>query len=349
MNFRISTALLLTAIFVTLSLTSCNEKEDGSKGTEITKNEKGEILTPEQRKWKKGAIGEEISLHDEVRDSLLRGMSIEVFGNQLYVSDFGDMRLKKFTRDGKYIGSYGKEGRGPGEFQQLMDFDQRGDSIYVLDSRKMELMFFDKKSSSFITSHKVKSHPYRFATLGNRFVIERSMEEKLFSSTDLQGNIQHQFGQFIESQTQNGLSVSGNIETISDTGFVFSPSYASYLYYFNKEGEQTKVVRTVDRIPFQKPVKEKSGNMNITKPPTVKVYSRALSTEDNLLLILQRFAKESDALPTSFIDVYHLDTGQYRYSIELPLSVRDVELTRDRLYMLDSETSYVKAFDYKAN
>ncbi len=120
---------------------------------------------------------EKIILHSDIKDSLFNGGMINRYDDRLVVSDFGDMRLKRFDLDGKYIDSFGSKGRGPGEFEQPLSFDLSGsDTLYVLDARKMRLMAFNAKTTDFVTSSDIEGNPYRMVVLQDNFIIETGRE-----------------------------------------------------------------------------------------------------------------------------------------------------------------------------
>ncbi|GEM_PF-1697383 len=337
--------LIPTALLLTL-FAACSGSQSSEDSNQITRNEKGQILTPTERTWAKDKIGKELSLQPNITDSLLQPMSIERFGQQLYVSDFSDMKIKKFSSDGEYLGSFGKKGRGPGEFQLPIDYDFRGDTLFVIDTRRRKFMLFDAKSTDFITSRDIKFHPYRMAMIDRNLILEVSMTENLFYLSDTELDVSHRFGQFIDDQKKNGISVTGNVMAVRDTGFVFSPAMASYLYYFDRQGNRTKTIRTPDRIPFKEPNVRKSGDRRFITAPESKVRTERLAMAGDKLYVFQSYTKDDEALPASFMDVYQLDSGRYLHSVKFSFSVRDAVFGDETLYLINSETAVVKAFEY---
>ena len=64
-----------------------------------------------------------------------------------YVSDgYGNSRVVKFDKNGKYLLDWGKPGKGPGEFGEahMIAVNSKGD-IYVADSVNATLVKFVKK------------------------------------------------------------------------------------------------------------------------------------------------------------------------------------------------------------
>lgn len=75
----------------------------------------------------------------------------DLTGN-IYVSDIGNYRVLSFTENGKYIGSYGKRGQGPGEFSAVGSIAVHGNSIYVQDTRRRTISSLSMKDGSVQTS-----------------------------------------------------------------------------------------------------------------------------------------------------------------------------------------------------
>lgn len=189
-------------------MTACSGGESeaestGTKHSSVVKNAKGEILAPEKRLWKNDLLGEEIALHSDIADSLFNPMNIKRFGNRLVISDFGDMRIKRFDLEGRYIDSFGSKGKGPGEFQGINDFDIRGEEmLYVIDGRNMRLMAFDIITTNFTTSYNTEPNPYRMVMLDEQLIIETLTAEKLFYKADLKGKASGWFGRLWKSNSK---------------------------------------------------------------------------------------------------------------------------------------------------
>ncbi|MBI3694700.1 MAG: 6-bladed beta-propeller [Acidobacteria bacterium] len=66
-------------------------------------------------------------------------------GDAFYVSDgYGNSRVVKFTKDGKYLMDWGKRGAGPGEFNtpHSVGVDSKG-TVYVSDRENNRIQIFD--------------------------------------------------------------------------------------------------------------------------------------------------------------------------------------------------------------
>jgi hypothetical protein len=66
--------------------------------------------------------------------------------DRLHVTDTGAFRVQRYSRNGKYESSFGKNGSGPGEFKMpkgvAVDHEGR---IYVVDAANQVIQIFDKK------------------------------------------------------------------------------------------------------------------------------------------------------------------------------------------------------------
>lgn len=345
MNFTTQISQVIIGLLFSALFLSCSNGETGNNP--IEKNEKGEILAPEERTWNNNLIGQEISLHSDISDSLFNGLVIEGYRDQLYVSDFGDMRLKRFDLEGNYLDSFGSKGKGPGDFRIIMDFDiSNSDTLFLIDARKMRLMTFNIRTADFIKEYETEPNLYRLAVVNNQLIIERGMAEKLFYLSDFQGNETYRFGEVMENKRQNGMSVSGDIHAAeNDTGFVFSPRYASYLYFFDNEGNRTKTISTPDRIPYSEPVQESQGDMQISRPPETELETSDLKISGRYICELLQNNNKDNELP-GFVDVYDLETGGYLHSLELPSPAGDILVTDERLYLINSELAQLQAYEF---
>ncbi|MEO6729779.1 MAG: peptidyl-alpha-hydroxyglycine alpha-amidating lyase family protein [Ferruginibacter sp.] len=75
-----------------------------------------------------------------------------------YVSDgYGNSRIVKFSKAGKYLFQWGKKGNGPGEFNipHAIDLDEKG-NVYVADRENKRIQSFDAKGN-FLQQWKDKS------------------------------------------------------------------------------------------------------------------------------------------------------------------------------------------------
>lgn len=88
------------------------------------------------------ALGEE---EEEDRAVLNRPFDVRAASNgDIYVLDWGDIHIKVYDREGRFLYTIGRKGQGPGEFDAPSYFDLAADgSICLLDSRTRRIEIFD--------------------------------------------------------------------------------------------------------------------------------------------------------------------------------------------------------------
>ncbi|MEE8378223.1 MAG: NHL repeat-containing protein [Candidatus Aminicenantaceae bacterium] len=134
---------LMAILFFVLS-PSLAQKVETVDGVQIIHNEA-------QGQWGKNpqvelefikTIGEMDSLDDAVIFFMPTDIAFDSQGN-IYILDSGNHRIQKFSPEGKYIATIGRQGQGPGEFQypQSLSIDSEG-YLYISDmgNRKIHVL-----------------------------------------------------------------------------------------------------------------------------------------------------------------------------------------------------------------
>jgi hypothetical protein len=96
----------------------------------------------------------EIRLEEVLRLGVVEGREGEEFGNvrgltvtenaELWVIETRPPMLRRFSGDGTFLGTSGREGQGPGEFQEVRDLEPLPDGgVLVLDSRLARVSHFE--------------------------------------------------------------------------------------------------------------------------------------------------------------------------------------------------------------
>lgn len=73
----------------------------------------------------------------------MRDLTVDSEGN-IYVLEFLDCMVSKFSPEGNFLFKFGRKGGGPGEFQMPIEIETDGsEALYVYDSRRKQIIKFD--------------------------------------------------------------------------------------------------------------------------------------------------------------------------------------------------------------
>lgn len=312
----------------------------------------GIAIVPKTRTWENASLTD-FSLYNDIKDSLLRPISLKQFNDTLYISDYGDMKIKRFDRSGKYIDNYGKGiGRGPEDFTQIMDFTTSGNKLYVLDLNTMMVKVFDKNSKNLISTISIKYHAMRIASVNGFQVINSLSDHDLFNIYGDNDSLITSFGELVEDQVMNPLSLQGELAiTNSDSVFIYVPNYASYIFYFTLNGELIKTIQTIDKFEFPGTNKSstKDNTVRLNAPnPNQKTQGIASTSKYLFIQNTKRSLKSSSGKiiePTySFLDIYTISGSEYITSVKLPVVVSGITVIKNKLYLISSEKNTVFAY-----
>lgn len=90
--------------------------------------------------------------HPDVLMGSISGLSVDEQGH-IYIADDQLQQIHKFSSDGDFLTSYGREGKGPGEFENLNPrIKTQSGRLYVLQNRIREVDVFDTKSDKHVTT-----------------------------------------------------------------------------------------------------------------------------------------------------------------------------------------------------
>lgn len=253
---------------------------------------------------------------------IFRPAQIRLYNDKVYVNDFTDFTIYEFDKDGNKLRAIKTgRGRGPGEFQNLTDFDLIDNTLWAVDSQNFMIHSFSLNPIEHLNSFSVDRRPMRITCLEDGFIVQWLGTELLFSRFDYEGNELNQFGQIIEEdQVRHTLSLGGTIRSNRKNRFVYIPSYASLIYHYHENGELVNILKAPDGLEF--PVTKKEGNTSFA--PDFSFYEDAYMDEKNNLYVYTRFPGERNTRGEwegeqwSAVDKYDLVSGRYSSSLQLP-------------------------------
>ena len=256
----------------------------------------------------------------------------------LFVLDRGDQRIKKYSgQDGTLLQEFGNgRGEGPGEFQMITDMMVTpSERVLVCDSENGRITVFGPSGQ---IEHEITppTPPYRMAFVADPeqrlIVLPLYPVDELFDVYDLDGNLHHEFGLFIEDQTRNSLILDGKLRGHGD-GFVYTPLRIGWLASFTADGTAQYFRETIETVPIPEVVR--SGDMAYVDrdAPTLAYTVNPAGDE-----VLVTSSIDSSGHSIRVLDVYSHADGDYLYSSKIPSRARSVHADEDRIYAVIDTT-----------
>jgi len=288
-------------------------------------------------------LEEDLSIGKEDDDNYMffRIGDIKVDGNgNIYVLEFGNKRVQKFGRDGKYTCTIGAEGQGPGEYQfpLLLLINDKTGVISVMDRRK--LVVFDMDGNYLDKDIFLEGffYPLIFDSSGTLWGINEVWEGddevtashfRILVKLNDKGQIAEKFAKFpyefyIERMasgavfsTSTGEEYDLSISSLGEQNIVYGYSKEYELNIIDLEGNLEIKIKKDE--PYQKFSAEERGKYKRAKLPDYKPFFYSLFTDSEGRIYAQRNnARLIETVEKTF-DVFSED-GYYLYKTVCPLT-----------------------------
>jgi hypothetical protein len=149
-RLRIFLAIIILVPFVRPgSEIVASEKGIGPQAGQVPIISNGKIPQPPDKKQRTFIFKDDITIGvREGDENYMFGervyFNVDEDGN-IFVTDWDRKRIQKYGPDGKYLLTIGREGQGPGEFQNVWEpeFDKDG-NLYVVDIAQKRISFFNR-------------------------------------------------------------------------------------------------------------------------------------------------------------------------------------------------------------
>jgi len=258
----------------------------------------------------------------------------------VYILDWSERCVKKYDPNGIFVMRFGEgEGRAPGEFTNLSDFDIAPDgSVWACDPANGIITVFNE-DGSVRTTVRSERPPHRIALLrGDTCAVMSSPTgDRMFNLHEPGGQMIGACGVLMEQQARLGIVLDGRIVATGTGGFGYAAYRAGVLAVAADTGDSIAVYReTLEYGGLPDVLVSRSGDAEYVRTdPDSPIVTRSLSCVDGELHLLLG----SDDRPLSAVmDVYDARTGSYRYSYELPVDAVAACVTRARLAAISDTT-----------
>lgn len=293
-----------------------------------------------ERIFKPIYVAREFSLG--MKDGLLRPMRVKVDKSEyLYVYDFGDKCVKKYSSDGKFIQKFGKgEGQGPGEFINPTNFAVKNNGeLWVCDSAFSYITVFDVYGN-FIKTYRTSYLPYRiglFSTEEYLVIPSFSSDYLLFLRYDPNGELLSTFTlppPWNERDPRSAfLKMDGRLSIDNNDNIYYAFNKVGLLVSFSREGHLRFLVETIDRTPPPEVIRFKGGARIDPKSPWTAL---SINTVDSEIYILSGVGSKNRK--GMVIDVYRSSDGRYIHSFEIPQRCSSANITGRSIVTVAEET-----------
>lgn len=301
----------------------------------------------QERVWPDINLGPLFELPTEP-DSLLYnpvGARADNNGN-IYVVDYGVMKVRRFDSSGRSAGSYGMGvGEGPGEFVNILDWGVTSDSmVYIADNAARKISFFDI-NGAFTQSQQFVFAPVRYVITpeGRSYTIVSHLDH-VFESRKNEDVVV--FGS-MNGSNRPGPGLNTGMLTTFGERMLFAPIFYPVIVQYNTDGSVHYARATPDWGGVDDPYwkEEEIRGMRGYRPIGQPIQGDLSVYEDTLFVHASPPNTEEEV-----IDVYEARTGDYEYSIRLPQrSVRSVHtyVMNDRVYqVLETGTVAVYSIEW---
>lgn len=293
------------------------------------------------RQWRAVAVRPIASIGSAGEAPLVMPLHVRIDGaGCVYVLDWSERCVKKYDPRGAFLQRFGHgEGKAPGEFANLSDFDVASDgALWACDPVNGLITVFNE-DGSVRAAMRPHSPPYRIALLrGDTCAVMSSpVGDRLFQLYGPGGPIISASGILMEQQARLGIALDGRIAATGTGGFAYAAYRAGVLAVTVDTGDSIAAYRTtLEHGGLPDVLVSRSGDAEYARTdPGSPVVTRSLSCIDGELHLLVG----ADAMPLGAVmDVYDAGTASYRYSYELPVSAVAACITRTRLAAISGDT-----------
>jgi hypothetical protein len=242
---------------------------------------------------------------------LVRPLSLkEDRAGDLLVLDWSDASVRRFSAGGKPGVSYrlpaGASGGNP------EDFDVDGDgNVWICYHDAGTVVELEPGGRLLRTWH-LASSPHRVmaAGAGGLVIFAANAGKYLFHRYSPQGELAGGFGQLLAGDSQDLLTLDGDVARDGAGGFVYAATHTGLLAAYTLTGEPRFLVSTIDPVPLPKILAVSGGPHKIAPGSPFAALTVSVSGDEIYVL--------ADVPAGRALDVYSNRDGRYLYSFHAP-------------------------------
>lgn len=142
-----------------------------------------------------------------------------------FLNDYKSIAI--FNKYGKYICNISKQGHGPSEYNEILDFDVFNKHIFILSYKKI---YEYDSDGNFIRKINLEFIANKFKYTEHGILFQSSMYDKVLVSTDINGKITNTY---LKRDLTNRLTRDIPFTTISDCELLYQIGYSNDIIIYN--------------------------------------------------------------------------------------------------------------------
>ena len=223
-------------------------------------------------------------------------------------------------KTGETIREYGVgKGRGPGEHENLMEFDVSERNVSTIDHTLMRVTVFDKSSGGVVHTAPLKRTPTWMVNLGNVHISSTIMSDSLFYLSDSKTDsiISSSSILNLDTSKEYGLSMPGRYIVLRNR-FLYFPIWDRRVFEINYDTLSITRGRIfdshIDTFSFKPSLDMSSENQAMVQAPKSRYSRSGVTRSGNVIYqLVHLFGFHPNQRYQTYLDVYNLDLN-YLYS-----------------------------------
>jgi len=292
---------LLMVIF--LMLVSCRHQDEKSERDVIEFN------------------GELIFNYSQNETDIFDAHRIHLSAEGLYIASRNNQKIRLIDiQTGEIIREFGAgKGRGPGEHENLMEFDVSDQYVTTIDLTLMRITTFDKYTSEVVNTSPMNRTTTWLARVGSVHLSSAIVSDSLFYLTDINSDSTISSSNILDLDTakEYGLSLSGRYLVYNDR-FLYFPRSDRRVFEVKYDSTQLSRGRIfdngIDTFSFKPSIDMSSSERVMMQAPKSR-YSRSgvSKSDNNIYQLVHLFGFHPTQRYQTYLDVYDLNL-KYKYS-----------------------------------
>jgi hypothetical protein len=287
------------------------------------------------RIWQERSFVKTLGLAPNAAARLVRPLSLkEDRSGDLLILDWSAAAVRRFSPDGQPRISYALPPGAPRGNPDDFDVDAAG-NVWICYHDTGAVVELDPGGRLLNTWH-LASSPHRVLAAapagdGGLVILAGNSGRFLFHRYSPQGELVGGFGQLLTGDSQDLLTLDGDVARDGAGGFVYAAAHAGLLASYTLNGEPRFLVRTIDPVEMPKIVQESGHPIKIA--PGSRLAALTVSISGDLIYVLVDLPVLMGG-PGRALDVYSNRDGQYLYSFHAPEQTPFTLVAGDRLYTI---------------